>query len=187
MAPTKRSRDEWYQEIIATLAQQKALGDESVSVKKLKTLCQYPGGEASFKNNIVGKLKNEKKAVDYPERGHVGLTETGDALAEKLGANTKKHTTNEDVQQHLKETILKNKKSFVEVFDFLVQDGKPHTYDEVAKACSGDYDPTSLSFSNNIMSKMRSCGIIETVDKSSKSKAEWTVQLTDMCFPFGRP
>jgi hypothetical protein len=186
MAPAKRSRDEWQQEILSQLAQQKALGETSVPIKKLKTLCQYPGGEASFKNNIVCKLKSQKSAITYPEPGHVGLTEIGVALAEELGVNTQAKATNEEVQQHLKETLL-NRKSHLEVFDFLAMDGKPHTYAEIAAACSGNYDPNSASFSNNIMSKMRSCGVIEDVDKSSKIKAERTVQLSDLCFPFGRP
>lgn len=163
-----------------------ALGEFSVSIKKLKTLCQYPGGEASFKNTIVSKLKTQKGTVEYPEPGHVGLKEVGVALAEKLGVNANAHSTNEEVQQHLKESML-NRKSHLEVFDFLVKDGKPRTYAEVAAACSGKYDPNSLSFSYNIMSKMRSSGLVEDVDKSSKIKAERTVQLTDMCFPFGRP
>ena len=186
MAPVKRSREEWHQEIISVLAEQKSVGEESVPIKKLKTLCKYPGAELSFKNNIVNKLKGQKGAIYYPKPGHVGLTETGFAMADELGVNAKAGATNEEVQEHLKETLL-SRKSHIEVFDFLVQDGKPHTYAECAAACSGDYDPNSLSFNNNTMTKMRGCGILENVDTSSKTKAERTVQLTDMCFPFGRP
>ena len=186
MAPTKRSREEWHQEIIATLVQQKSIGEDSVPIKKLKILCKYPGGEASFKNNIISKLKREKKAIDYPQPGHAGLTKIGIAMADTLGVNAKAHATNEEVQEHLKETLL-SRSSHKEVFDFLVKDGMPHTFAECAAACSGKYDPNSASFSNNILSKMRSCGVMENVDTSSKTKAERTVQLTDMCFPFGRP
>ena len=184
--PVKRSREEWQHEIIATLAQQRALGETSVPLKKLKTLCQYPGTEPSFKNNIISKLKTQKGTIEYPEKGCVGLTESGVAFAEESGLTAKAHTTNEEVQEHLKETLL-SRKSHLEVFDFLAKDGKPHTQDECAKACTTTYDANSLSFANNIMSKMRSSGLLEDVDKTSKIKAERTVQLTDMCFPFGRP
>ncbi|KAL3935884.1 MAG: hypothetical protein SGARI_002785 [Bacillariaceae sp.] len=186
MAPSKRSREEWNQEIISNLVQQKALGETSVSIKKLKTLCQYPGGEASFKNNIVSKLKSQKNVIEYPEPGHVGLTESGIAFAEESGLAAKAHTTNEEVQEHFKETML-TRKSHLEIFEFLVKDGKPHTFAECANSCSTTCDAASASFNNNIICKMRSSGLLEDVDKSGKSRAERTVQLTDMCFPFGRP
>jgi hypothetical protein len=186
MAPVKRSREEWHQHVIAALAQQRARGEPSVPVKKLKMLCKYPGTEPSFKNNILSKLKMQKDAIEYPQIGHAALTDTGVALAGNLNIGATTLSTNKEVQDHIKETLI-NRKSQVEAFDFLAQDGQAHTYAEIARACSGKYDPNSPSFSNNIMSKLRSAGVVENVDTSNKLKAERTVRLTDMCYPHGRP
>ena len=90
----------------------------------------------------------------------------------------------------MKETLLK-RSSHNEVFDFLVsKNGKPQSWSNIAAACSGKYDPNSLSFRNNIMSPMKSAGVIEYIDDASaknKNYADRVVQLTDMCYPHGRP
>ena len=59
----KKSREEWHDQILLVLKQQKKLGKVSLPISTLKTLCQYPGGEPSFKNNILSKLKTQKNAI----------------------------------------------------------------------------------------------------------------------------
>lgn len=78
---TKKSRGEWHEQILLVLKQQKRLGKVSLSISKLKVLCRYPGEELSFKNNLLSKLKTQKKAVEYPQAGQVALTPEGEALA----------------------------------------------------------------------------------------------------------
>ena len=77
----KKSRDEWHEQILLVLKQHKKLGKESLPVSTLKTLCQYPGGEPSFKNNLLSKLKTQKRAIEYPQSGHVALTDEGEDMA----------------------------------------------------------------------------------------------------------
>ena len=83
-ASVKRSREEWHDQVLSVLKQQKKVGSESVPVKKLAFLCQYSGEEISFKNNILSKLKTQKHAIEYPQSGHVKLTKEGETLAAKL-------------------------------------------------------------------------------------------------------
>ena len=96
----------------------------------------------------------------------------------------------QEAQEYIKETFLSSRKSHLEIFDFMVADNKPHSWQEIADACSGSYDANSLSFRNNIMSKLLSTfGVLEYVDEGSaknKNYAERMVQLTDMCYPHGR-
>ena len=80
----KRSREEWHEQVLLVLKQQKMLGSETTPIKKLILLCRYSGEEVSFKNNILSKLKTKKNAIEYPTSGHVKLTIAGDELAAKL-------------------------------------------------------------------------------------------------------
>mmetsp|Transcript_33186 Transcript_33186/g.80520 ORF Transcript_33186/g.80520 Transcript_33186/m.80520 type:complete len:206 (+) Transcript_33186:567-1184(+) len=184
----KRSREEWHDHVLSVLKQQKKIGSESVPVKKLVFLCQYSGEELSFKNNILSKLKTQKKAIEYPQSGHVKLTKDGETLAAKLPEI--KMGTNKDAQEYIKETYLSSRKSHQEVFDFLAKDHKPHSWREIGEACSGRYDSDSVSFRNNIMTKLISTfGIVKYVDEASaknKNYSERQVQLSDMCYPHGR-
>jgi hypothetical protein len=91
----QRSREEWHQQVLTVLKQQKKLGTVSLSISKLKMLCKYSGGEPSFKNNILSKLKTQKNAIEYPQSGLVGLTDQGDRLAADLLTSDAEMTTNE--------------------------------------------------------------------------------------------
>jgi hypothetical protein len=102
------------------------------------------------------------------------------------------HTwTVQEVHEFLKQEYLSSRKSHLEVFDFLASDGgKPRSWKEIAAACSGNYDPNSPSFRNNIMTKLKSFELIEYINgESAKNKnyGERIVQLTEKCYPHGRP
>ena len=118
---------------------------------------------------VLSGLK-KKELIEYPDKDTIRLTAKGKAQADLADAPA---ADNESVQADLKKQFLGGGKA-AQMFDILV-DGRVH--DRLAVASTvGITNKATLAVT---LSNMKKNGIIE-YDRT-------TVQLTDKCFPFGRP
>lgn len=177
------SKPKWFDAVLAALAEEQGYCHECVQVEKLKNMCGFPGKTNSFRNNVLYKLK-KMGAIDYPAKGMVSATKKG---LDRLGGARPKLLTNEERLADVKEKRVKGI-ACQEIFD-LCSDGKEHTYEECAKACSKTYDPESASFNNNIMFALCKADVLEKIaGTGGKGRKKYqAVRLTDLCFPRGRP
>ena len=124
----------------------------------------------SFKKNM-GILKKHKGYIEYPSATTVSLTDAG---REYVGEPEPGSITNEVFHEEMIKVLLSKKGK--EIFDE-ISDGKIHDKKEVAKRMG--YDMNKLSGFDKDLSKMSTLGFVE--------KTKPTIQLTDKCFPMGRP
>lgn len=186
VAKSSGGKKDWPSIILGAFVDQvfgKADGEEIlIEKKKLMTLSGYPGVEKAW-GNILTKVKNKDKLIVYKGK-FVGLTEKGQEIAAQAKP---RFSSNEEVQEHLKETRLTKGGNVVkQVYDWLC-DGQTRTYDEIAEHLSDlnqkTYDPAAKSFGNILTFMRGKTGLMENVGASSEKK----VRLTDTCFPEGRP
>ena len=150
--------------ILELVAEAHSLGESLPRIR----LTQGTGIATKTATNNLAKLK-QKGWIDY-DAETVRLTLEGIKAAGPL-ANPP--TTNGDRHERLKKS-LKGKQ--VKLFDLLA-DGSVHDRDTVAQAL--DFDGMKQKGFVNLVGALRGQGIVEYPDNK-------TVQLTDMCFPFGR-
>jgi len=120
---------------------------------------------------VLSGLK-KKELIEYPDKDTIRLTAKGKAQADLADLADAPAADNDSVQADLKKQFLGGKAALM--FDILV-DGRVHDRLAVANTV-GITNKATLAV---MLSNMKKNGIIE-YDRT-------TVQLTDKCFPFGRP
>ena len=122
----------------------------------------------AFKKNM-GSIKKKGYFV-YPDAFTVALSDMG----EKYVGNPEM-VTNETFHEDVIQPILGSKKAWA-IF-LAIRDGKVHNKQETAKKLK--YNMEKLSGYDKDLSKMKTLGYL--------NKTATTIQLTDNCFPRGRP
>ncbi|KAL7553354.1 hypothetical protein ACHAWF_016629 [Thalassiosira exigua] len=166
-----------YEMIIKSIAELTALGKPNPPRIQVAMFSGYSNPSSKGFANALSALKTDGM-VAYPDNKSVALTRKGIESAE-----AKKITppqSNIEVHDRMK-ALMKPKQE--QIFNCLA-DGKPYLRDEIA-ARVGHTNPSSKGWANSV-SKMSSIGILCYPRDDSDPKKKW-VQLTDMCFPFGRP
>ena len=172
VTPTKKkvgastSSKSAYDVILELLAESYSCGEESLPRDRLT---KGTGLKPKTVANAITKLKQEELIVCDPKSLH--LTEAG---IQKVGTLANIATTNAERQERLKEK-LKGRKA-IELFE-LLSDGGIYDKDETAKALG--YDGKKVKSFMNLIASVKGQGLLEYPDSDS-------LQLTDMCFPFGR-
>ena len=135
----------------------------------LQTLSGNTKTVEGFKKNM-GTLK-KLGYINYPDGKTVELTSKG---LEYVGDSMNgEELTNEMMHNNIKEILSKAGGRILDA----IKDGKVHNKNDVAKRLN--YDMNKLSGYNKDLSKMST---LKFLDKTTT-----TIQLTDICFPFGRP
>lgn len=122
-----------------------------------------------FKKNM-GILKKEGWVL-YPSKDTVELTEQG---LEYVGDVDPSSLSIDEFHENIKEMLPS--KQAKEIFD-MITDGKIHSKKDIIMKLG--LDPNKLSGLEKNLSKMSKLGFLE--------KNQTTIQLTDKCFPLGRP
>jgi hypothetical protein len=159
-------------DILVAIAKFRAAEIEKPSRQMVQVLAGQKQTPASYVKNL-GQL-NKENLICYAENNTVQLTAVGVAA---VGDMDRSSLTNERFhEQVLKELISKSAYKILK----RISDGRKYDKMEVAKALK--YNLDKISGYEKDLSKMCSLGFL---DKQQKS--DGILQLTNKCFPFGRP
>jgi hypothetical protein len=125
------------------------------------------GVAASTFPSVLSKLKKDNLIV-YSSSTTIRLTAKGREMADPADAPSDNYT----VQQNLKTKYLKGQAGAL--FDAMM-DGTVHD-----RTVLGNQVGCSIATLPSLISKMKKKGIVVTPDPTS-------IQLADLCFPYGRP
>ena len=155
--------------ILETLGKLHAAKIEQPTRDLLQTLSGNTKTVEGFKKNM--SILKKHGYINYPDGKTVELTSLGlEYVGDSIDTSD---LTNEQMQANIKEVLSKAGGRILDA----INDGKVHNKDEVAKQLG--YDMNKLSGYNKDLSKMSTLGYLD--------KTSTTIQLKDICFPFGRP
>ena len=156
--------------ILETIGKLRAIGMEQpkrADVQSFSGNAKTPDG---FKKNL-GFLRKQLGLIEFPTPDTVALTDKG---IQHVGEVDPSSLTNESIQEEMKKLLAPKA---CEIFD-AIADGAVHDRKEVARQLG--YDMTKLSGYDKNISRMKTLEIVAYPTKT-------TFQLTDRCFPLGRP
>jgi hypothetical protein len=164
--------------ILASLARLRRLqnDDEHVESRQLVAALSNLLINSTFRNACC-KL-NRMNLVECPSGSTIRITSHGMQVANDLsgGEDDNLPSTNEAIQDEIKNKFVKKHKKALQVFELIV-DGRDYNKRElgIQVGC-----PTYNSTIRNAISYLSIRKIVEYPNPES-------VRLSDMCFPFGRP
>jgi len=124
----------------------------------------------AFKKNM-GIIRSKFGYLEFPSSTTVALTDAG---REYVGEPDPESLTNAYFKEHMMKPLLSKKAG--EILD-AISDGEVHN--KIIVAQDMGYDMDKLSGYEKDLSKMSTLGFLD--------KTKDTIQLTDQCFPSGRP
>ena len=146
-------------------------GDDEPDKMQVATMASV--SQATFAP-LLSRMVNKKGLVEYASKDTIKLTKKGKEEAAELASPGDMITTNEQHHEQIKEK-LKGKKA-VQIFEYLA-DGKEHEKQDIMEAVKCTNPKT---FAPLLSRELKKPGYIVYPSKT-------TVQLSDLCFPFGRP
>lgn len=159
------------QEILVALGKLHAGGITPAKREMVQALAKQGKTPESYKKNL-GILK-KKGLLEYCEANAIALTKVGIDYIGGIVSDSESMTNNIYHEEIIQELI--SKKAY-KIFKHIV-DGNKYNKLEVAEQLG--YDLDKLSGYEKDLSKMSTLGFLE--------KTSTTIQLTDKCYPLGRP
>ena len=154
--------------ILKTMGQLYHIGIEQPKKDQVQSFSGNAKTKAGYEKNL-GNLR-KKGLVEFPTKGLVALTDKG---LEYVGDVDPSSLSIEEFHNNVK--VMFSPKAG-KIFDAIV-DGKVHDKMEVAIRLG--YDLNKLSGYEKDLGKMSTLGFLQRIGKQ--------IQLTDKCFPLGRP
>uniref|UniRef100_A0A7S1V835 Uncharacterized protein n=1 Tax=Grammatophora oceanica TaxID=210454 RepID=A0A7S1V835_9STRA len=167
-----------YAKIVYSVLELQALGFEQPSKTQVALLSGYTNPETAAFRNALSIVRTKSGFVDYLSKKRVKLTD----IAIQTLAPATPPPNNAAVHRRLCGVISKGKKcgpKIQQIF-MMLTDGLEHAKKEVAAA--NGYTNTETSAFRNSLAKLGGLGLLEYPTMG----ANGTVQLTDLCFPYGR-
>jgi predicted transcriptional regulator len=159
-----------FEAILQAMGKLRAIGQDNPKRTDVQTFSGNAKTYEGFKKNL-GSLRSQYGLVDFPCGQTVTLTEKG---IQHVGEVDRTSVTNESAQELMKELLAPKAR---EILHAMV-DGASHDRNAIAEQLG--YDMSKLSGFNKNVSRMKTLDIVSYPTKT-------TIQLTDRCFPLGRP
>jgi hypothetical protein len=155
--------------ILETVGQLVAIGMSQPSRDHVQKFSGYATKQAGYDKNL-GQLR-KKGYLEFPDRKSLALTTKGTA---QVGEVDTSNVTNEAYQDKMKELLPPKARSILDA----LADGQVHDREELAQQLH--YDMDKLTGYHKNISQMKTFGFVDYVGSN-------TIQLSDGCFPMGRP
>ena len=162
--------------LVVALATLHAMGEERPSKEMVGNQAGVSHKTSTMRNACAAMKKLELADTSDPKT--LLLLPKGHDLARTLD-DIQLPTSNDEFHERFKASLLKEKsgKKAIQIFDLLLENVKPMSKEEIGKGINADVKTSTF---RNAMAPLNKHGLMEKLDTGK-------YQLTDKCFPMGRP